>query len=120
MQPQTKKRKRFGPRVKQACVACKKSHVSCEDSRPCQRCVTKNIACEDAAHQVAIPNQQQSPTNNVNIGSTQLSIFSPHFNFFCNIIKQMYLPVAVVCIFLLFIWLVAQAIIFLAIIQYCI
>ncbi|KAJ3088596.1 hypothetical protein HK102_008396, partial [Quaeritorhiza haematococci] len=37
-------------KVGQACVACRKAHVSCDDTRPCKRCVKKNIAhlCVDA------------------------------------------------------------------------
>jgi hypothetical protein len=36
-------------RVSIACAACRKAHVSCNDQRPCARCVRKGIAhlCED-------------------------------------------------------------------------
>ncbi|PRP82338.1 hypothetical protein PROFUN_10242 [Planoprotostelium fungivorum] len=31
-----------------ACAACRKSHVTCEDGRPCHRCNSKGIDCVDA------------------------------------------------------------------------
>ncbi|ORX84902.1 hypothetical protein BCR32DRAFT_178932, partial [Anaeromyces robustus] len=46
--PETKKPKR--KKVFQACVVCRKSHISCDNKRPCTRCVKKGIAhlCHDA------------------------------------------------------------------------
>jgi hypothetical protein len=45
---ETKKPKR--KKVFQACVVCRKSHISCDNKRPCTRCVKKGIAhlCHDA------------------------------------------------------------------------
>ncbi|KAJ2745913.1 Transcription factor [Coemansia sp. BCRC 34301] len=36
-------------KVSKACVFCQRSHMSCDDKRPCQRCVKRNIAhlCRD-------------------------------------------------------------------------
>ncbi|KAI9102702.1 hypothetical protein DFS34DRAFT_610170 [Phlyctochytrium arcticum] len=47
----SKKRKtNFGKRkVSHACVYCRRSHMTCDDGRPCQRCVKRKIAhlCHD-------------------------------------------------------------------------
>ncbi|KAJ3254349.1 Transcriptional regulator of nonfermentable carbon utilization [Boothiomyces macroporosus] len=36
-------------KVSKACVSCRKAHVSCDDNRPCTRCVNKGLAdqCRD-------------------------------------------------------------------------
>ena len=36
-------------RASKACVYCNRSHMSCEDSRPCKRCIDRGIAhlCKD-------------------------------------------------------------------------
>ncbi|ORX67100.1 hypothetical protein DL89DRAFT_209194, partial [Linderina pennispora] len=36
-------------KVSKACVFCQRSHMSCDDERPCQRCIKRNIAhlCRD-------------------------------------------------------------------------
>ncbi|KAJ2171008.1 Transcription factor [Coemansia sp. RSA 560] len=36
-------------KVSKACVYCQRSHMSCNDERPCQRCIKRNIAhmCHD-------------------------------------------------------------------------
>jgi len=41
----SKKRKR----VSKACIHCRKSHLSCDEGRPCQRCIKKGLgdSCED-------------------------------------------------------------------------
>ncbi|KAF2761516.1 hypothetical protein EJ05DRAFT_174586 [Pseudovirgaria hyperparasitica] len=37
--------------VKSACNHCKKAHLSCDDKRPCNRCITTNkIDCHDVPH----------------------------------------------------------------------
>jgi len=45
----SKKRKKRYKRVKKACVYCSRSHMSCEDARPCKRCVDRGISelCTD-------------------------------------------------------------------------
>lgn len=42
---QSKRRKKVGS----ACVYCRRSHMNCDDSRPCKRCVKRNIGhlCHD-------------------------------------------------------------------------
>lgn len=32
-------------KTSRACLACRKSHLSCDESRPCKRCVKKGIEC---------------------------------------------------------------------------
>ncbi|ONH72558.1 Regulator of drug sensitivity 2 [Pichia kudriavzevii] len=45
-QPQQKKRRK----VVSACVYCRRSHMNCDESRPCKRCVKRNIGhlCHDS------------------------------------------------------------------------
>jgi len=49
--PLAKKKKTVAKRkkVSQACVYCRRSHMTCDDGRPCQRCIKRNIAhmCHD-------------------------------------------------------------------------
>jgi hypothetical protein len=49
---QTKKRKK----VQKACIPCRKAHVSCDEGRPCSRCVKKGISekCVDAPRTIEI------------------------------------------------------------------
>ncbi|TFL01555.1 hypothetical protein BDV98DRAFT_567146 [Pterulicium gracile] len=45
--PTTQQRKRDGPKKKKAsraCLHCQKAHLTCDDSRPCQRCVKRGLA----------------------------------------------------------------------------
>ncbi|ORX43405.1 hypothetical protein BCR36DRAFT_415585 [Piromyces finnis] len=46
----TENKKPKRKKVFQACVVCRKSHISCDNKRPCTRCVKKGIAhlCHDA------------------------------------------------------------------------
>ncbi|KAJ1568472.1 hypothetical protein HK405_001610 [Cladochytrium tenue] len=39
------------PKVSQACVYCRRSHMTCDEGRPCQRCIRRRIAhlCHDEA-----------------------------------------------------------------------
>jgi len=46
------KKKRAGPKrrkVTHACVYCRRSHMTCDEGRPCQRCIKRNIGhlCHD-------------------------------------------------------------------------
>ncbi|KAI8598202.1 hypothetical protein EDD21DRAFT_383142 [Dissophora ornata] len=46
------KKKKTGPKrrkVTHACVYCRRSHMTCDDGRPCQRCIKRNIGhlCHD-------------------------------------------------------------------------
>ncbi|ORX78969.1 hypothetical protein BCR32DRAFT_294725 [Anaeromyces robustus] len=49
--PLAKKNKKVAKRkkVSQACIFCRRSHMTCDDGRPCQRCIKRNIAhlCRD-------------------------------------------------------------------------
>ncbi|CAG8468531.1 6192_t:CDS:2 [Paraglomus occultum] len=59
------KKKRAGPKrrkVTHACVYCRRSHMTCDDGRPCQRCIKRSIGhlCHDepkGAHGAQIMNQ---------------------------------------------------------------
>ncbi|KAG2201330.1 hypothetical protein INT47_001418 [Mucor saturninus] len=58
------KKKRTGPKrrkVTHACVYCRRSHMTCDDGRPCQRCIKRSIGhlCHDE-----IKNPSSSSTNN--------------------------------------------------------
>ncbi|KAL5037296.1 hypothetical protein BDV3_006813 [Batrachochytrium dendrobatidis] len=79
--PEFKKRRK----VAQACVHCKKAHVSCEVSRPCRRCIKKGMSdsCVDAPRKIVpVPSVTRScrtcpikilPMQNItgsNVGST--------------------------------------------------
>ncbi|KAG2185369.1 hypothetical protein INT44_002160 [Umbelopsis vinacea] len=49
---QDAKKKRNGPKrrkVSHACVYCRRSHMTCDDGRPCQRCIKRSIGhlCHD-------------------------------------------------------------------------
>ncbi|KAG9299612.1 hypothetical protein G9A89_020783 [Geosiphon pyriformis] len=50
--PNDTKKKRAGPKrrkVTHACVYCRRSHMTCDDGRPCQRCIKRSIGhlCHD-------------------------------------------------------------------------
>lgn len=52
-----------------ACASCHKSHVSCDGSRPCKRCVKKNISseCSDPIKIPAVAPKRLSTATNLNI-----------------------------------------------------
>ncbi|KAH6650792.1 hypothetical protein F5144DRAFT_60546 [Chaetomium tenue] len=59
------KRKRFNSapsasRVGQACTACAKSRVKCEDVKPCTRCKNRGLACEVASEDPTVHSIQPS------------------------------------------------------------
>ncbi|ORY48973.1 hypothetical protein BCR33DRAFT_714063 [Rhizoclosmatium globosum] len=49
IEPQPPKQKAKRKKVSQACVFCRRSHMTCDDGRPCQRCIRRKIAhlCSD-------------------------------------------------------------------------
>lgn len=53
----TKKRKK----VHQACAHCRRAHLSCQDERPCKRCIKKQIDCFDEP--ASITNSTQSSSS---------------------------------------------------------
>eukprot|EP01117_Protostelium_nocturnum_P008508 TRINITY_DN3049_c0_g1_i1.p1 TRINITY_DN3049_c0_g1~~TRINITY_DN3049_c0_g1_i1.p1 ORF type:complete len:284 (-),score=130.38 TRINITY_DN3049_c0_g1_i1:69-794(-) len=59
------KRKR---RTNRACVTCKKDHASCDNNRPCKRCLDRGIAdsCEDATVKVYPSKRSENTKNNTN------------------------------------------------------
>ncbi|KAI9015494.1 zinc cluster transcriptional activator [Hyaloraphidium curvatum] len=59
--PKKEKRKK----VTQACVYCRRSHMTCDVGRPCQRCVKRNIAhlCHDDNKQAGADGQSVRSTS---------------------------------------------------------
>ncbi|ORY93232.1 hypothetical protein BCR43DRAFT_478236 [Syncephalastrum racemosum] len=62
--PQDAKKKRTGPKrrkVTHACVYCRRSHMTCDEGRPCQRCIKRSIGhlCHDEPKHSSTPPQQQ-------------------------------------------------------------
>lgn len=50
-----------------ACVHCQKAHLTCDDSRPCQRCIKRNLAttCTDGARKKAKYLQEIEDTKSI-------------------------------------------------------
>lgn len=68
-QNQDAKKKRTGPKrrkVTHACVYCRRSHMTCDEGRPCQRCIKRSIGhlCHDEV-------KQNSNNNNNNNNAAQ-------------------------------------------------
>ncbi|CAG8734209.1 13693_t:CDS:2, partial [Acaulospora morrowiae] len=64
------KKKRAGPKrrkVTHACVYCRRSHMTCDDGRPCQRCIKRSIGhlCHDEPKGSHGSQQVPSGTNTV-------------------------------------------------------
>ncbi|KAG0041812.1 hypothetical protein BGZ83_001273 [Gryganskiella cystojenkinii] len=62
------KKKRAGPKrrkVTHACVYCRRSHMTCDDGRPCQRCIKRNIGhlCHDEAKPANTGASSQQPAS---------------------------------------------------------
>ncbi|KAF9096327.1 hypothetical protein BGX29_007301 [Mortierella sp. GBA35] len=76
------KKKRGGPKrrkVTHACVYCRRSHMTCDDGRPCQRCIKRNIGhlCHDEPKPSAAGNansQQTASASSSNAGTPAPSI----------------------------------------------
>ncbi|KAK9768372.1 Transcription factor, variant 3 [Basidiobolus ranarum] len=65
------KKKRAGPKrrkVTQACVYCRRSHMTCDDGRPCQRCIKRNIG--HLCHNENKNNPPKTPASFNNIQQT--------------------------------------------------
>ncbi|KAJ3329230.1 hypothetical protein HDU76_008361 [Blyttiomyces sp. JEL0837] len=58
-------------KVSQACVYCRRSHMTCDEGRPCQRCIKRKIAhlCHDEA-KLPPPSGPSDATTGDAIGST--------------------------------------------------
>ncbi|KAF1802899.1 Zn(2)-C6 fungal-specific transcription factor [Mucor lusitanicus] len=52
---QTKPAGQRKKKAARACIHCQKAHLTCDDSRPCQRCIKRNLAttCTDGARKKA-------------------------------------------------------------------
>ncbi|KAF9930742.1 hypothetical protein FBU30_000120 [Linnemannia zychae] len=76
------KKKRGGPKrrkVTHACVYCRRSHMTCDDGRPCQRCIKRNIGhmCHDEPKPSAAGaagSQQTASASSSNAGTPAPSI----------------------------------------------
>ncbi|KAI8891305.1 hypothetical protein K501DRAFT_319343 [Backusella circina FSU 941] len=71
MKPENSQTKQPGQRKKKAaraCIHCQKAHLTCDDSRPCQRCIKRNLAnsCTDGARKKAKYLQDCEDSNSVN------------------------------------------------------
>ncbi|KAI9018007.1 hypothetical protein CLU79DRAFT_762609 [Phycomyces nitens] len=55
-------------KASRACFHCQKAHLTCDDSRPCQRCIKRDLAatCTDAARKKAKYLQDLVPQDNYN------------------------------------------------------
>ncbi|CAO0798305.1 unnamed protein product [Mucor circinelloides] len=70
------KKKRTGPKrrkVTHACVYCRRSHMTCDDGRPCQRCIKRSIGhlCHDEIKSTGTSNnngnnKKSNAANNAN------------------------------------------------------
>ncbi|EIE83376.1 hypothetical protein RO3G_08081 [Rhizopus delemar RA 99-880] len=77
-----------GPRKKKAtraCIHCQKAHLTCDDSRPCQRCIKRNLSttCTDGARKKAKYLQDIDETINTptTAYSPQTSVSTPTSSF---------------------------------------
>eukprot|EP00834_Sanchytrium_tribonematis_P000926 NODE_19_length_47148_cov_1.447810.p17 type:complete len:317 gc:universal NODE_19_length_47148_cov_1.447810:42510-43460(+) len=52
-------------KVTKACVYCRRSHLTCDDGRPCQRCIKRGIAglCKDEPSSKTNNNNNKQPPN---------------------------------------------------------
>ncbi|KAI9348872.1 hypothetical protein BD770DRAFT_395146 [Pilaira anomala] len=69
----TGKKKRVGPKrrkVTHACVYCRRSHMTCDDGRPCQRCIKRSIGhlCHD---EIKTPSNSNSKSNGSSASSAK-------------------------------------------------
>ncbi|KAI9481674.1 MAG: hypothetical protein EXX96DRAFT_595356 [Benjaminiella poitrasii] len=67
-----------------ACIHCQKAHLTCDDSRPCQRCIKRNLAttCTDGARKKAKYLQDAPTTTTTTSPFSQTSSFqqTPNMN----------------------------------------
>ncbi|GAC71488.1 hypothetical protein PANT_3c00051 [Moesziomyces antarcticus T-34] len=74
-QPHKESRKK----VKKACVFCKRSHMPCEEARPCKRCVKRGIShlCRDAEPAGAAGAATTSATTSSSSASSHIAAPTP-------------------------------------------
>ncbi|KAI8884344.1 hypothetical protein K501DRAFT_294165 [Backusella circina FSU 941] len=78
----SKQRKKKASR---ACIHCQKAHLTCDDSRPCQRCVKRNLAnsCTDGARKKAKYLQDGDDANSIDS-----TFSSPSANTINNFVRE--------------------------------
>ncbi|CAO3660851.1 unnamed protein product [Rhizopus stolonifer] len=67
-----KKKPRTGPKrrkVTHACVYCRRSHMTCDEGRPCQRCIKRSIGhlCHDEVKPSNHSTPVQTPVNKLEL-----------------------------------------------------
>ncbi|KAI9473954.1 MAG: hypothetical protein EXX96DRAFT_579988 [Benjaminiella poitrasii] len=98
---QDPKKKRTGPKrrkVTHACVYCRRSHMTCDEGRPCQRCIKRSIGhlCHDevktpnnnnsqAPAQQPQPQQQSQVNNNGQNGLAQQGLNTGNYSQLSNV-----------------------------------
>lgn len=70
-----KKRKK----VSMACIYCRRSHMNCDESRPCKRCIKRNIGhlCHDTTKQKPSSPLADAPINSNTSTSVLNTVLSP-------------------------------------------
>lgn len=70
-----KKRKK----VSMACIYCRRSHMNCDESRPCKRCIKRNIGhlCHDTTKQKPSSPLADAPINSNTSRSVLNTVLSP-------------------------------------------
>ncbi|KAI8881169.1 hypothetical protein K501DRAFT_324613 [Backusella circina FSU 941] len=53
-------------KVSLACVFCRRSHMTCDEGRPCQRCIKRNIICHDEPAKQKSTNQEKRKNSSSN------------------------------------------------------
>ncbi|MBW0527211.1 hypothetical protein O181_066926 [Austropuccinia psidii MF-1] len=65
---QTKEKPTKRRKVAKACLFCKRSHMTCDDSRPCQRCIKRDIGhlcCDDPPQSATNSNSKVKDNKNL-------------------------------------------------------
>ncbi|KAI8974465.1 hypothetical protein BDB01DRAFT_806678 [Pilobolus umbonatus] len=77
MKSETTKSVQKKKKAARACVHCQKAHLTCDDSRPCQRCIKRNLAttCTDGARKKAKYLQEIEDTKSISSSN-----YSTHSN----------------------------------------
>ncbi|KAG0766705.1 hypothetical protein G6F57_003823 [Rhizopus arrhizus] len=90
-QPQDNKKKpRTGPKrrkVTHACVYCRRSHMTCDEGRPCQRCIKRSIGhlCHD---------EVKPPNNSISIQQQKQQLNNARSDIQININNENYAPLS--------------------------
>ncbi|KII91932.1 hypothetical protein PLICRDRAFT_123353 [Plicaturopsis crispa FD-325 SS-3] len=67
--PTGQKKKSKRRKVNHACLYCRRSHMTCDDGRPCQRCIKREIGhlCHDEQRPSRSQEKQAAPTTSVDM-----------------------------------------------------